>query len=83
MASHHVTSLRIMSTTTISARTRHRLQIEMRRQDVSGVELARRVGMTQPSMSRRLRGRIPITLDEIEQFAEALEVPVERLLSAS
>lgn len=52
-------------------------------QRISQGELARRAGMSHMAVNRRLRGEVPMNLDEVEQFAEALEIPAERLLIAS
>lgn len=61
---------------------------EMKSQDVSIRELARRLGVSQPYVSRRLGEvdadeRVDLKLDEIERIAEALGVPVQKLLSGA
>lgn len=44
------------------------------RRRISGSELARRLGKTQSWVSRRMVGDIPLGLDDLEGFAEALGV---------
>jgi transcriptional regulator with XRE-family HTH domain len=60
----------------------------MKSQDVSIRELARRLGVSQPYVSRRIGEvdddeRVDLKLDEIEKIAVALGVPVQKLLSGA
>jgi len=55
----------------------------MSRQGISQVELAEALGTAQNSISRRLTGKVPFSLPEIERIAQILQVPVEQLLPAS
>jgi transcriptional regulator with XRE-family HTH domain len=52
----------------------------MARRRVSGVALARRLGKSQPWISRRLVGDVAFDLDDLEAIATALDVPVAQLL---
>lgn len=52
------------------------LRAEMARSDVSNTELARRLGVNEMWVSRRARGRVRISLADLERIADALEVPV-------
>lgn len=47
---------------------------------VTQVSLAERVGMPQPVISGRLTGRTPWRVDELVKVAQALDVPLERVL---
>ncbi len=51
----------------------------MGRHRVSANRLAVMTGLTQSSMSRRLSGRYPFTVDELEVIAEAFGVPITAL----
>lgn len=57
----------------------------MKSQDVSFRELARRLGVSQPYVTRRLGevvdDKVDLKLDEIEKIAAALGVPVQKLIS--
>lgn len=50
------------------------------RKQLSASELARRLGVSQPYISRRLTGETAINVDELDRIARALEVPVVALL---
>lgn len=41
---------------------------------------AKRIGMSQQSLSRRLSGEIPFDLEELERVAAVLGVPMTRLV---
>ena len=51
--------------------------------DVSGAELARRMGVTQSYVARRLLGKTPFAVAELLRIAELLGVPATRLLPAT
>lgn len=51
----------------------------MARQRVSQTELARALGMTQPGVSRRIRGDVSWSADELIRVAATLGVPVAEL----
>ena len=69
-----------MSNQTPSLRVADSIRAEMARRRISQKELAERVGMTQPAVSRRLSGEVVFAVDELPTFAEALGVPVSTLL---
>jgi transcriptional regulator with XRE-family HTH domain len=68
-------------TESVSAKVRE----ELKSRDISFRELARRMGVSQPYISRRLgeEPEVDLKLDEIEKIAVALDVPVDRFLSAA
>jgi transcriptional regulator with XRE-family HTH domain len=52
----------------------------MARQQVTQVQLSRSIGMSQQSLSERLRGKTPFTTDDLEAVAGALGVHPATLL---
>ena len=50
------------------------------RKRVSGADLAKALGISAMSMSRRMNGHLPFGVDELAVVANALGVPVEQLL---
>lgn len=52
----------------------------MARQGLSQQELARRVVWTPAYLSRRLLGEVSWALDDLEEIASTLEIPVLQLL---
>lgn len=57
------------------------VRAEMARRGVSQTALAERLGMTQTAVSTRLRGKVAFNVDELAAVAEALEIPVARLMA--
>lgn len=57
------------------------IRAEMGRQRMSQETLAGGVGISQQALSRRLLGQYPFNTTELAKAAEALKVPVGRLLS--
>jgi transcriptional regulator with XRE-family HTH domain len=55
------------------------IRAEMGRQRVSQTTLARRLGWSQPFLSRRLCGAVAWDADTIEAVAAALDVPLAQL----
>ena len=53
----------------------------MARRDVKQETLAKALGMTQPSLSMRLRGRTRWTIQDLVIVSKALDVPVSVLLA--
>ena len=49
------------------------------RKRLSASELARRIDVTQPYISRRLTGEIAFDVDDLARIAKALDVPVSQL----
>jgi transcriptional regulator with XRE-family HTH domain len=56
------------------------VKAELGRQHQTQRDLARALGWTEIKLSRRLRGTVPWTLDEVEQVASVLDVPRSQLL---
>jgi transcriptional regulator with XRE-family HTH domain len=54
----------------------------MARRGVKQQEIAARLGITQPSLSMRLRGRTRWTINDLVIVAETLNVPVSVLLTS-
>lgn len=57
------------------------VRAELGRQRMSQEALAARIGISQQALSRRLLGQYPFNTSELAKAAEALKVPVGRLLS--
>lgn len=56
------------------------LRAEIGRRGWSQVDLARRLGVSQSWVSRRMTGGVAFTVGELEQAAIALDVPLAALL---
>ena len=52
----------------------------MARQQITQVQLSRTIGMSQQSLSERLRGKTPFTTDDLGEVADALGVHPAKLL---
>lgn len=52
------------------------VRAELARQKISGRELARRIDRNQVWVARRLNGEVPITADELREFAFILGKPI-------
>jgi excisionase family DNA binding protein len=52
----------------------------MSRRGVSGLELAKRIGISQNYIAKRLRHEAPFTFNDIENIATALQIPVGLLV---
>jgi transcriptional regulator with XRE-family HTH domain len=59
------------------------IRAEMAWKGVSQTSLANALGHTQNSVSRRLTGKTPLTLSDVEDIAHALDVPIDDLLAGS
>lgn len=57
------------------------IRAEMGRQDISQAGLAAELGWAQSQLSRRLRGLVAFSTDEIERIALWLDVPIRQLVS--
>lgn len=64
----------------LSERTAEEIRVVMTRRKVSGRQLAAALGVSQTWMSTRLNGTVPIDLNELQRFAEVLNVEVTELL---
>lgn len=65
---------------TLNERVAEEIRVQLARKNITASELARRAGMTQRSVSRRITGEKAIDMDDLERFAQALDVPVTALL---
>lgn len=54
----------------------------MGRRRLSAMELARRMGKSDDWVGRRRKGDVAISMDELELFAESLDLPVSYFLPA-
>lgn len=61
-------------------RTAEEIRVLLARKRMSAAELARRTGLKQSTLARRMTGEIPFDLDDLEVIAGALEVDVTELL---
>lgn len=67
-------------TAPIKQRVASEVRANMARQRISGSELARRIGVSQPYLHRRISGEIPFDIDDLARVAEALNVTIADLL---
>ena len=56
------------------------IRAEMARRGISQVALAAKIKRPQPWLSKRLRGVIPLNINELLLIAAALDVPLDALL---
>ncbi len=63
----------------LARRVAAEIRAEMARQRITQVELANRLTRAQPWVSRRVSGHVPLALDELEQIAAVLDVPLAQL----
>lgn len=52
----------------------------MARKRISQVELAELLAVSQPAVSRRLSGRVALSVDELVAIANLLDIPVAELV---
>jgi len=64
----------------LSARAAEEIRALMGRRDINKSELARRLGVSDMWVGRRLRGDLPLALDDLERIASALGVSVDDLI---
>lgn len=55
------------------------VRAEATRRAITGQQVARHLGLTQPATSRRMHGHVEFTASEIERLAHLFGVPVSRL----
>jgi len=72
---------------TVSVKTRslrdqvaEEIRVTLARRRLSATELARRMGVSQSYLARRMTGAQPLDLDDLDRIADALGVPVRQLL---
>jgi transcriptional regulator with XRE-family HTH domain len=56
------------------------IRAEMARNRLTQSDLAVVLGKSQQSVSKKLRGRIPFDLDEIETLAQHFGIPIEQIV---
>lgn len=66
--------------TTMNERVAEEIRVLLARRQITATELARKAGMTQRSISRRITGEKTIDVDDLERIARALDIPVTALL---
>jgi transcriptional regulator with XRE-family HTH domain len=66
----------------LTLRVAAEVRAEVARQRLTHKRLAELLGLSQPQITKRLNGVIAMNTTELDRIAEALGVPVERLLSA-
>jgi transcriptional regulator with XRE-family HTH domain len=64
----------------LSAHVAEEIRALMGRRDINKTELARRLGVSDMWVGRRLRGKLPIDLDDLQRIAVVLGVDVYDLL---
>lgn len=67
--------------TTTTRRVAANLRAEVARQGLTQTALASRLNMSQQAVSRRLSGRHGLTVDDLQAFSEALDLPIEQLIA--
>lgn len=67
---------------TLNDRVSRAIRAEMGARRLSQTWLGKMTGHSQNGISRRLAGHMALTLDDVERIAQALNMPVERLLNA-
>jgi transcriptional regulator with XRE-family HTH domain len=69
-----------MKYTTPSERVAAEIRAELARQEKPQLQLAELLGISQVSISRRLRGQTAIDVNELSKIAEYLGVPMSQFL---
>jgi transcriptional regulator with XRE-family HTH domain len=75
--------LAVMEDTAVNDDAVREIRAEMARQRITQRQLAARLGRQQPYVQRRLSGHVPLTLDDLAAFAEALGLPAAHLWPSS
>jgi len=70
-------------TPTLSQAVVAEIRAEMGRQQKSGRAVAEAMGVSHIYLSRRLTGKVPLTLTDVDRIARALGVPAAKFLPAS
>jgi transcriptional regulator with XRE-family HTH domain len=65
---------------TLSLRVAEEIRAMLGRKRVTGRELARRLGVSQPWVSQRLTGHMDISLNDLQRIADALDLDFAELL---
>ena len=67
---------------TATERVAANIRAELARQGISQTDLANSLHKSQPTVSRRLLGRVPFSVDELDIIADLLDVPMAQLVAA-
>src|SRR5690554_3238681 len=67
---------------TLNERVAEEIRVMLARKRITATELARKAGMTQRSISRRITGEKTIDMHDLERIARALDVDIHDLLPA-
>lgn len=67
-------------TATLQTAVAQGLRAEAARQNISRRQLAERMGRSHNWVSRKFNGTTPITVDDLQELADALNVPVVSLV---
>ena len=57
------------------------VRAEMARYGIEQQDIAEALGVTQQSVSRRLTGGVPMTVDDLTNYATVIGCPISRLLN--
>lgn len=69
-----------MAVTTTTEAVAAEIRAELARRQIPQIKLATLLGTSQVSVSRRLTGQTPISVDELAIIAGFLEVPISKFL---
>lgn len=70
-------------TDTPGQRVGRNVRAEMARNDLTQADIAARLRLTQPAVSRRLTGDVPFNVDELSIVSRAVGVPLSRLVAGA
>lgn len=59
------------------------IQLLARQKGLTGRDLAKTIGLTEPHLSRLLSGQIPMRIDYLKSIADILEIPVWKIVRAA
>ncbi len=67
-------------TLTASQRARHRVREEMHQKNLSQMDLVAFTGWTPSRVSKILHGKIPMTVEDLENLANAVSLPITEVI---
>lgn len=67
----------------LQERVTEEIRVVLARRKMSQAELARRIGENPKNFSRRMTGEVGLSLDQLQDIAEVLQVPVTSLLGGA
>lgn len=70
-------------TDSAAERVGRNVRAEMARNGLTQGDLATRLNLTQPAVSRRLTGEIPLNVNELATISRVVGVPLGRLVAGS